>query len=316
MRTRGKVFLYKLESTKGTDASPTPSADLILPNSDINIAIPTEQDPGDGEVKGTFGPGASVTTKQSMSIEIPTRVRGLGQGAGALLTPSIHAALLASGHTVTTAGDGSGTARSAEYKPSSVEANLKSATGYYYEDGLLYKLLGASNGLSFEAAMNALICKFTPQSKYTAPAAVALPSWAAPTQEVFRMTSALMAITEGGGTINIGAFTFDTGTVVGEAYETGQHYFEVGDRKPTIKIDPRAVANVNDWTALTNCTSAQIIATFTNSLGETLVFTAPKCVPMEIASGDRAGRITRQKTFSLKETSGDDQYTIKWTAVL
>jgi len=316
MNTRRKVYLSKVESSKGTDASPTSSADLILPNADLNIAVPTEQDSGDGEIKGSFGPGSSVTTKQSMSLEVTTRVRGLGQGAGALLTPAIHPWLLASGHTVTTAGDGTGTARSAEYKPSSVEANLKSTTDYFYEDGLLYKLLGAVGPITFEAAMNALIAKSTRQAKYTAPSAVALPTWAAPTQEVFRMTSALMSITEGGSTINIGAFTFDPGTEVQEAYETGQHYFEVANRKPTIKIDPRAVATADAWNALTNCASAAIVATFTNSLGETLVFTANKCVPMEIAPGDRAGRITRQKTFSLKETAGDDQYSIKWTAVL
>lgn len=316
MRTRRKVFLYKAETTKGTDSVPVPASDLILPNGDPNIAVPTEQDSGEGDVKGTFGPGDSVTVKQSMSLEIATRVRGLGQGAGALLTPSIHPALLASGHTVVTAGDGATIARSAEYKPSSVEANLKSATGYFYEDGLLYKLLGAANGISFEATMNALMCKFTPQAKYTAPTVVALPAWAAPTQKIFRMTSALMTITEGGGAVNIGAFTFDPGTKVEEAYEVGNHYFEVGDRNPTIAIDPLAVAPAADWLALTNCTSAAIVATFTNELGETLVFTANKCVPMEIAPGSRAGRITRQKKFSLKETAGDDQYSIKWTAVL
>lgn len=316
MLTRRKVYLSKVESSKGTDAAPTSSADLILPNADLNIAVPTEQDAGDGELKGTFGPGASVTTKQAMSLEVVTRVRGLGQGAGALLTPAIHSWLLASGHTVVTAGDGTTVARSAEYKPSSVEANLKSTTDYFYEDGLLYKLLGAVGPLTFEAAMNALIAKSTRQSKYTVPTVVALPTWAAPAQEVFRMTSALMTITEGGSTVNIGAFTFDPGTEVQEANETGQHYFEVANRKPTIKIDPRAVATTAAWAALTSCTSAAIVATFTNSLGETLVFTANKCVPMEIAPGDRAGRNTRQKTFSLKETAGDDQYSIKWTAVL
>lgn len=316
MLTRRKVLLVKVESAKGTDAVPTPSADLILPNGDLNIAIPTEQDMGDGDIKGTFGPGDSVTTKQAMSLDVTTRVRGLGQGVGALLTPDIHPLLLCSGHTVVTAGDGSATARSATYTPSSVEANLKSETGYYYEDGLLYKLLGAVNGLSFEASMNALMCKATLQSKYTAPAAQALPTWASPTQKIYRMTSALADVSEGGSTVNIGAFTFDTGTDVQEANETGNFYFEVANRNPTIKIDPRAVATAADWLALTNATSVQIIATFTNELGETLVFTAPKAVPQEIAPGDRAGRITRQKTFSLKETAGDDQYTIKWTGVL
>ncbi len=316
MLTRRKIYLSKVESVKGTDAVPTVSADLILPNGDVNIAIPTEQDMGDGDLKGTFGPGDSVTLKQAMSIEVATRVRGLGQGASALLTPAIHPWLLACGHTVVTAGDGTTVARNATYTPSSVEANLKSTSDYLYEDGLLYKQLGTVGPVSFEASMNVLIAKSTRQSKYTVPSVVVLPTWGAPMQDFFRMTSALMSVTEGGSPINIGAFAFDPGTKVEEAYETGQHYFEVGDRNPIITIDPRAVANANDWTALTNCTSAIIIATFTNGIGETLVFTANKCVPSELTPGARAGRITRQKKFSLKETAGDDQYSIKWTSVL
>lgn len=316
MRTRGKVYLSKVEAVKGTDAVPVPASDLILPNGDLTPGIPTEQDMGDGDLKGTFGPGDSVTTKQSMSIEVSTRVRGLGQGAAALLTPAIHPWLLASGHTVVTAGDGTTIARSAEYKPSSVEANLKSTSDYLYEDGLLYKLLGAVGPVSFEASMAALMAKSTRQAKYTAPTVVALPAWAAPTQKIFRMTSALCTVTEGGAAVNIGAFTFDPGTDVQEANETGNLEFLVANRNPIISIDPRAVATAAELLALTNATSVQIIATFTNELGETLVFTAPKCVPSEFAHGDRAGRITSAKKFSLKETAGDDQYTIKWTSVL
>jgi hypothetical protein len=316
MLTRRKVYLSKVESTKGTDSVPVVASDLILPNGDLNIAIPTEQDSGEGDLKGTYGPGDSVTTKQSMSLEISTRVRGLGQGVTAKVTPDIHPWLLASGHTVTTAGDGTSTARSAEYKPSSVEANLKSSSDYLYEDGLLYKLLGTVGPISFEASMNALMAKSTRQAKYTAPTVVALPTWAAPTPKIFRMTSALCAVTEGGDAVNIGAFTFDPGTDVQEANETGNLEFMVANRNPVISIDPRAVATAADWLALTNATSLAIIATFTNELGETLVFNAPKAVPSEIAPGDRAGRITRAKKFSLKETAGDDQYTIKWTSVL
>ena len=280
--TRAKVFLHKVESSEGVDAVPVVGSDLVLPNGDINIEVPTEQDMGEGDLKGTFGPGDSTTIKQGMGLPVTTRVRGLGQGAGALLTPAIHAALLASGHTVVTAGNGTSIPREATYTPSSVLANLNTATGYFYENSLLYKLLGAVNDLVFEATMNALTAKFKPQSKYTAPAAQALPSWGAPTQKLFRMTNALCVITEGGGAVNVGAFTFDSGTVVEETYETGFHGFRVANRNPTIKIDPRAVSgSMADWTALTNCTSAAIIATFTNELGETLVFNAPKAVPME-----------------------------------
>ena len=317
MLTRRIVYLSKLEAAKGTDSAPVPASDLILPNGDIVPGVPTEQDMGDGDLKGTFGPGDSVTTKQSLSTEVTTRVRGLGQGAAALLTPAIHPWLLASGHTVVTAGDGAaGGARSAEYKPSSVEANLKSTTDYLYEDGLLYKLLGTIGPVSFDASMAALMAKSTRQAKYTAPTVVALPAWAAPTQKIFRMTSALCTVSEGGAAVNIGAFTFDPGTDVQEANETGNLEFLVANRNPIISIDPRAVATAAELLALTNATSVQIVATFTNELGETLVFTAPKCVPSEFGRGNRAGRITSAKKFSLKETAGDDQYTIKWTSVL
>lgn len=317
MLTRRQVYLSKVEAVKGTDAVPTSAANLILPNGEITIGLPTEQDMGDGDLDGTFGPGDSVTTKQSMSVEITTRVRGLGQAVAALITPDIHPWLLASGHKVVTAGDGAGGGpRTATYTPSSVEADLKSTTDYGYEDGLLYKFLGTVGPVSFEASMSALLAKSTRQAKYTKPTAVTLPAWAAPTQKIFRMTSALCTVSEGGATVNIGAFGFDPGTDVQEANETGNQEFLVTNRNPIITIDPRALATDAEHLALTNATSVQIIATFTNEFGETLVFTAPKCVPMEFGRGNRAGRITSAKKFSIKKTAGDDQYTIKWTAVL
>lgn len=317
MLTRNKVLLSKVEGTKGVDSAPVPASDLIMPNGELQISLPTEKDTGEGDIKGTFGPGDSVTLKQTLGLEISSRVRGLG-GVGGALTPDIHALLIASGHAVTLAGDGMATPRTATYKPTSVAATIENAaaTTYFYEDGLLYKLLGGVNTLSFEAAMAVLMAKASIQAGYVAPSVIALPAWSAPDGEIFRMTSALCAITEDGSAINIGSFTFDCGVDVQENYETGSHFFEIANRNPTLVIDPKAVATVADFTALTNSTGFAFIATFTNSVGETLVFSAPNAQLNEISSADRAGRITRQKTFSLKETTGDDQYTIKWTGVI
>ncbi len=316
MLTRRKVFTAKVEGTKGVDAVPTVVDDLIIPNGDLNVAVPTEQDAGDGDLKGTFGPGESITLKQALQTEVTSRVRGLGQGATARLVPDLHPLLIGSGHKVTTSGDGAATPRSAQYKPTSNPAELASFSAYAYEDGLLYKLLGCANSLSFEASMAVLMAKASIQAPYAVPTVVALPAVTMPDEEIFRMTATLCAVTEGGAAVKIGSFTFDPGVEVQEAYETGAHFFEVANRNPTIAIDPRAVATAADWNALTNAASVAIVATFTNSLGETLVFSAPKCVPTEVSAGDRAGRITRQKKFSLKETTGDDQYTITWTSVL
>ena len=317
MLSRRKLLLYKVESVKGADVVPTVLDDLIIIANDANISVATDKDRGEGELKGTFGPGHGTVLKQTVSLEAQTRVRGLGQGAGALLLPDIHPFLLASGHTVTTAGDGSATPRSAVYKPTSVETSFKSGTGYWYEDGLLWKLLGAQNPISFEASMNALMMKATVQAPYTEPTVQAMPAITYPATEFFKMTKALAVITEGGATVNIGSFTFDAGVSIEERNETGYHYYEITNRDPTISIDPRAVPTAADWQALTNATKIAIVATFTNILGETLVFNAPLCEADEVTPGARAGRITRQKTFSIKEgAAGDDQYTITWTATL
>jgi hypothetical protein len=312
---RNKMLLYKVESTKGTDAAPVAGSDLILPMGDLQIAVQTDQDTGAGELKGTFGPGASVTIKQTLSLDVESRVRGLGQGAAARTQPDVHPLLMASGHAVTTSGNGTSTARSAQYKPTSVVANLKTATAYLYEDGLLWKLIGAVNDLQFTASMDALKVRAKIQSKYTAPTTAAVPALTAPTERLFRMTSTLCTLSDG-ASLNVGSFTFDAGVSVEEAYETGLHEIQVVDRDPMITIDPRAVATAAEWTALSNATSVALTATFVNELGETLVFFAPKAVPKEITRQTRAGQIVSQRVYSLKETTWDDQYTITWTAVL
>lgn len=316
MLPRRKILLSKIESTQGTDSSPVVGSDLIMPQNDIAVGVPTEQDSGAGELKSTMGPGEATTMKQSQTIPVEARVRGLGTGAGALIVPDLHPYLMASGHAVVSSGDGSGTPRKSIYSPISDQALLKTHSTYLYEDGLLYKLLGAVNNLSFEASMSVLLFKANVQAPYIVSTVVALPSYTYPTPGLFKMTSALCVVSEDGSTVNIGAFTFDAGVDVQEAYETGYHYFEVADRDPKITIDPRAVATADDWNRLTNATTIAIVVTFTNAAGETLVFNAPKCVPMENTPGARAGRITRARTYALKETTGNDQYTITYTSVL
>lgn len=316
MLARNKLLLYKVETTKGTDAVPTPSANLIMPDGDLNIATAVETDAGAGELKGTFGPGLPVTTKQVLSLDFQGRVRGLGAGVGALVNPDLHPLLMASGHKVATAGNGTSTARSATYSPTSVIADLKSCTGYFYEDGLLWKLLGSACDLSFEAQLGqALKVKSKLQAKYSAPTVVTVPTFTAPAQQIFRATNTLLSFSDG-STLNIGSFAFDSGTAVEEAYETGLHEFNVVDRAPTVTIDPRAVASVTEWNALAANTSFALTATFTAPNGETLVFTAPRAVLMEVTRQTRAGQIVSQRKYQLCETTSDDQYGITWTGVL
>jgi len=317
MLPRNKAFLFKEESTKGADSVPTPADNLIVLYEDSDIAPATEADMAEGELKGSMGPGMPETMKQSCGLPVTVRVRGLGQGVAAQLLPELDPFLKNTGHTVVSAGDGSSTPRSATYSLSSTESDFKTASGYWFEAGLRYRMLAATNGFSIEASMAApVLFKTTIQSAYEAPTVVAVPAITPHPERIFKMTSALVNITEAGGTVNIGQFSFDTGSAPEENFETGNHDFSIFDRSPTITIDPKAVTTAVDWDRLTNSTAVVIVATFTNAVGETLILNAPKCVPVEQSTASRGGRMTRSRKYQLVETTQNDQYTLVWTSVL
>jgi hypothetical protein len=138
---RNTVIAAKLEITAGVDAAPTGAANAILV-SDFSITPLDAQNIDRNLVRGYFGASEQLvgpaSVKCSFSVELAgsgtagtappwgTLLQGCAAGEGLLITPA-----------------------RAEYSP--VSSALKTLTIYYYDDGVLHKLLGVMGNVTLSA---------------------------------------------------------------------------------------------------------------------------------------------------------------------
>lgn len=134
------VFLAKVETTAGTDAAPTGAADAVL-LCDINVD-PLDIKYVDRTLIRTFMGGGEqlagfTTVKASVTFELAgSGTAGTAPAWGKMLLGCAMAeAVLATPARV-------------EYTP--VSTGLKTITGYYYDDGVLHKLVGAMGNPKFD----------------------------------------------------------------------------------------------------------------------------------------------------------------------
>ncbi len=138
---RNTVILAKPETTAGTDSTPTGAANAILV-SDMSITPLDAQNIDRNVVRGYFGGSeqlvGTANVKCSFTVELA--------GSGAAATPPAWGNLLlgcAMAEGVLTTPD------RVEYTP--VSTSLKTLTIYYYDDGVLHKLLGAMGNCTLSA---------------------------------------------------------------------------------------------------------------------------------------------------------------------
>jgi hypothetical protein len=130
---RNTVILAKVETTAGTDAVPTGVADAVLV-SDMSITPLDASNVNRNLVRGYFGGSEQLVATASIKVGFTVELAGSGTAATApqwgdlLLGCAMAESLLATPNRV-------------EYLPTSTA--LKSLTIYYYDDGVLHKLLYA-----------------------------------------------------------------------------------------------------------------------------------------------------------------------------
>ncbi|MDB5967334.1 MAG: hypothetical protein JWQ72_3834 [Polaromonas sp.] len=129
---RNSAILAKIETTEGTDAVPTGSVNaLLVSNQSINPL--NAQNVDRDLIRNYFG--ASEQLVGTATIELSFTVELAGSGAAGSAAPwgeLLRACGFIESGTVTWKG----------YQPDT-PANAKSATIYFYDDGVLHKLLGA-----------------------------------------------------------------------------------------------------------------------------------------------------------------------------
>lgn len=135
------AILVKIEPISGTDAVPTGAADAVLVT-DFK-ATPLDAKNVDRQfVRPYFGGYGQLVGPASVKLSFSVELGGSGTPA---TPPQLGDLLIACAHAEASLA----TPNRTEYTP--VSTNLKTATMYYYDDGVLHKLLGAMGTVKLSA---------------------------------------------------------------------------------------------------------------------------------------------------------------------
>lgn len=291
-----RLLLAKIEVTKGTDSVPVVGTNAVRIKSG---KLQFTQDPIARQVvKQTFGNLPHLVGKQVVQLELEIDLKGSGTAGTA---PEYGPLLQACGLSETIVA-----VTSAAYDP--LTTSHKAVTLYWYEDGLLWKLLGSVGKCSFSAQIGAVpSLKFTFMAAYVAPTAVTCPTGA-----VYQASAPIVMssadIVNDGAVVKVGAFSFEEGNDVQHHYTTAQSEFTISNRQPKIKLTKDSISTAAEWTALNAGTNAALSATFGTTAGNKLVLTAPVARRESVNASFRADRSTLEISYGLFETSGDDQF--------
>ena len=138
---RNTVVTAKVEATAGTDALPTGLADAVLV-SDMSITPLDAANIDRNNIKGFFGANEQLVGPASVKTSYTVELAGSGTAGTA---PALGDLLLGCAMAEGVLAD----PVRVEYTP--VSTGLKTLTNYYYDDGVLHKLLGVMGDFTLTA---------------------------------------------------------------------------------------------------------------------------------------------------------------------
>lgn len=138
---RNTVICAKPETTAGTDAAPSGAANAILV-SDMSITPLDAKNIDRNLVRGYFGASEQLVGTASVKVSFTVELQGSGTAATA---PALGNLLLGCGMAEASLS----TPNRVEYTP--ISTVLKTLTIYYYDDGVLHKLLMAMGNCMLSA---------------------------------------------------------------------------------------------------------------------------------------------------------------------
>ena len=130
---RNTLILAKIETIAGTDAAPTGATNALLV-SDMSITPLDAKNIDRALVRGFFGGSEQLVGTASVKVSFTIELAGSGTAGTAPAMGQLLQAVAIAEASLTSPSR-------VEYSP--VSTGLKTATIYYYDDGVLHKLLGA-----------------------------------------------------------------------------------------------------------------------------------------------------------------------------
>lgn len=164
--TRKRTILAKIETTYGTDPTPTGAANAILVRN-MSITPLNAENVSRDLVRPYLGASEQIIASSYVSIEFEVEMAGSGTAGTA---PAYGSLLQACGMNETIVA-----ATSVTYAP--LSSAFKSVTLYYNVDGVLHKITGARGNVEVSISSRQIpVFKFTFTGLYNSPTDTAAPS--------------------------------------------------------------------------------------------------------------------------------------------
>lgn len=288
-----ELILAKLEATYGVDSAPTATTNAILVQNLTwsQAGLRMEKRPA---VRGTsIADLQPVYGGELRKIEFSCELKGSG-AAGTV--PEIDPLLQACAMAETTVASTSCT-----YAPTSVSANIKSTTIYYYEDGSLHKLTGCMGTVAIDMKAGGI-----PVAKFTFTGHVESVTDSALLTGTFNVTKPPVAIN---ATVSLGAydpvvaaFTLNIDNKVemvgniGASDGYGPIMISSREVKGTLEVEADVLANINFYTDLSAGTQVNAIV---GPLGATAGNKVIINVPQFVVSGIKPGAMNGIRTYTI-----------------
>lgn len=303
-QTRKRLILAKIETTYGTDPTPTGAANAILVRNNINPKPLNADTVNRDLVRSYLGASEQLIAGQHSMIDFEVELQGSGTaGTAPAYGPLLRACGLSETISVGTKVD---------YKP--VSTGYESATIYFNIDGVQHKMTGCRGTVEFDMTAKQIpFMKFTFVGLYNGPTDTALPT---PTYTGFKTPLVV-------NNVNTSGFSFfgysgvmqslhiNLNNTVNHRTLVGSDYVQITDRQAngstvfeapaiaTLDVFTQAIGNTNGALAITHGTVSGYKVQFASS---TVDITDP-------SYDDSEGVNMINCPFTLVPGTGNDEFT-------
>jgi hypothetical protein len=307
MLAKKEVILAKIESTYGSDPTPTALADSVWARP---IELTTEnRELVRNLLSNSLSKPCSVIAPSPISFNLPVELKSHGHAQdGLVATPiEIDPLLRACGLGVTY-----NIGTDITYSP--VSSSFESVTIWIYLDGMIHKVNGCRGNLEIVLEGGEIpVANFQMTGLWSIPVDGSIVSPTLDTNKPTKVAGATFTI-GGYAAINKG-MQIDLGNVLSNRMSVIETYdvkeIEIVDRDPRGSFEPEAIIEA------TNSYWADMIANTENALsmqwgaaGDIILITAPKVQYTSLGWGERDGRRIYTAPLKLSQSSGDDEFVL------
>lgn len=302
------ALLAKIESTYGTDPTPTGSANAMLV-SNLQLTPLVAEYAGRNVIRPYLGNDEQIPTNSHVEVSFDIELAGSGAAGTA---PDWGPLMKACGMSETISASTSVT-----YAP--VSASFDSVTMYCFYDGTRHKITGARGTVSLKADAKTLpVLQFKFTGIYSTPTDTALPTV---TLSRFIKPAAInkdntTTFTVHSVTAVMSAFTFDVANKIVYRNLVNSESVLLTDRAPTgsCTIEATTVATKDWWTTIKSATTAAVSMVHGTTAGNIVTLTASNTQITEPQFSEQDGILMLgMKLTFVPGSSGNDEFSIALT---